>query len=278
MEVSDIHGIVDRTSERVVSEAACPTLSRHGVRFTGVGDLEPGCQIVRVQPDFAGVVACVGGVGRAVVNGEWRALEPGTAYVTPPRVFHSYHAHTDEPWSLAWVIYDETARDAPGVRLEEPCIVAIDARALAHAVDGLHRELDGVADFRLLEHWGAIVHMHAERALAPSTRDTRLVALWDDVREALGESWDLASLAHRAGLSIEHLRRLCHAEYGVSPLRYLTCLRMQHAARLLELPPYTVERVAELCGYENPFAFSTAFKRVMGYPPSQLRPRMLASK
>jgi transcriptional regulator GlxA family with amidase domain len=167
-------------------------------------------------------------------------------------------------------------RDAPGVRLEEPCIVPIDAHALAHAVEGLHRELEGVAEPRLLEHWGAIVHMHAERAVAPSTRDERLMELWNEVRSALGENWDLASLAHRAGLSIEHLRRLCHAEYGVSPLRHLTCLRMQHAAGLLELPRFTVERVAELCGYENPFAFSTAFKRVMGYPPSQLRPRMPA--
>jgi AraC-like DNA-binding protein len=231
-----------------------------------------------VDPDFSQVMACVAGVGSVHVDGGWTTLEPGTAYVTPPRVFHGYQAYAHESWSLAWVVYDETERDAPGVELEQPSIVSIDARALAQAVEGLHRELAGVAELRLVEHWAAIVHLYAGRALAPTSRDARLTALWDEVRRSLRENWDLATLARRAGLSIEHLRRLCHAEYGVSPLRYLTHLRMQHAAGLLELPPYTVERVAELCGYENPFAFSTAFKRVMGYPPRQLRPRMAASK
>jgi AraC-like DNA-binding protein len=46
---------------------------------------------------------------------------------------------------------------------------------------------------------------------------------------------------------------------------------MRHAASLLASDFYTIETVAQKVGYDNPFAFSTAFKRVMGVSPSAYR-------
>ena len=46
---------------------------------------------------------------------------------------------------------------------------------------------------------------------------------------------------------------------------------MRRAAALLAAESYTVEAVARLVGYENPYTFSTAFKRQMGAPPSAYR-------
>jgi AraC-like DNA-binding protein len=60
-------------------------------------------------------------------------------------------------------------------------------------------------------------------------------------------------------------------------MRYVTLLRMRHAAALLASDSYSVEDVARQVGYENAFAFSTAFKRLMGDSPTGYRRRVLHS-
>jgi AraC-like DNA-binding protein len=54
-------------------------------------------------------------------------------------------------------------------------------------------------------------------------------------------------------------------------MKQVAMLRMRHAAVLLAHDAYSVEAVAGRVGYDNPYAFSTAFKRYMGVPPSRYR-------
>ncbi len=74
-----------------------------------------------------------------------------------------------------------------------------------------------------------------------------------------------------AGVSEEHLRRICQSSLGRSPMKQLLMLRMEQAAHLLTISDHTVEAVGRAVGYENPFAFSNMFKRIMGRRPSAYR-------
>ncbi len=271
MDLRQIHSIGKRTREYIVSDALCPELGRSGIRLAGLSEARSGFRFQRLKPEFTQLLACHGGRGWVSIGEQWCELSAGSAYVTPRGVTHGYYADGRKPWHLSWVMYGEHAADAPGARLDCPAVVSVDAQALAYVIQGLFGEVNRTRDRVVREHWAALVHAHALRSVRAPSVDRRLLELWQEVRARLAERWDLNSLAARAGMSAEHLRRLCRAEHGMSPLRYLTRLRMQHAAGLLGLPPYTVERVAELVGYENPFAFSTAFKRVMGHPPGRLR-------
>ncbi len=58
---------------------------------------------------------------------------------------------------------------------------------------------------------------------------------------------------------------------GVSPLRYLTDLRMRVAAQLLEQESTSVTSVAYRVGYSSQAAFTRAFKRVIGTSPAAHR-------
>lgn len=80
--------------------------------------------------------------------------------------------------------------------------------------------------------------------------------------------WTVAALADRAGLSrAAFAARFAHL-VGEPPLTYLTGWRMTLAADLLRDSEDTVAAVAKAVGYEDPFAFSVAFKRVRGASPS----------
>lgn len=66
-----------------------------------------------------------------------------------------------------------------------------------------------------------------------------------------------------------YFKRLFLTKYGMTPIHYVTKLRLERGAELLETGQYSVTEVAELCGYENVYYFSRKFREVYGVPPGQ---------
>ncbi|MEU8034135.1 AraC family transcriptional regulator [Streptomyces sp. NPDC049099] len=83
--------------------------------------------------------------------------------------------------------------------------------------------------------------------------------------------WTVADLAARVGISRAAFAARFTALVGEPPLTYLTGWRMTLAADLLRDAETTVAAVAREVGYEDPFAFSVAFKRTRGVSPSLWR-------
>ncbi len=97
--------------------------------------------------------------------------------------------------------------------------------------------------------------------------DSRLWQLWEEVASSLAEPWTITEMARRVHLSEKQLQRLSLRELGRSPRQQLIWLRMRRAAELLQTDA-KIDTIARDVGYQNPFVFSTTFKRVMGWSPS----------
>jgi AraC-like DNA-binding protein len=85
--------------------------------------------------------------------------------------------------------------------------------------------------------------------------------------------WTVGSLAREAGLSRSVLAERFTQFVGQPAMQYLTNWRMQLAANHLLSGTESVATVADRVGYESEAAFSRAFKKVVGMPPSQWRQR-----
>lgn len=84
--------------------------------------------------------------------------------------------------------------------------------------------------------------------------------------------WTVSALAGRTGVSRATLAKRFADLVGEPPMTYLTRWRMTLAADLLaERDTTTVAEVARAVGYSDAFGFSTAFKRIRGVNPSELR-------
>ena len=81
----------------------------------------------------------------------------------------------------------------------------------------------------------------------------------------------LPAIAHHAFASASTVLRHFRDEIGTSPHAYLKTRRLEEARRLLETGTGAVGDVALLVGYENFAAFTTAFTRHFGAPPSAFR-------
>ena len=89
--------------------------------------------------------------------------------------------------------------------------------------------------------------------------------------------WSMDKLASESGASRASLARRFQQRVGESPMNFLRNWRMALAADLLCQPGETVATVAEKVGYNTPFAFSAAFKRVRGVSPQEHRAGYAAS-
>ena len=64
---------------------------------------------------------------------------------------------------------------------------------------------------------------------------------------------------------------------GLSPMGYLTELRMKHALQLLEREVFSIKMISDMCGYDNPLYFSNVFKKFYGKSPRLYRKELLSS-
>lgn len=82
------------------------------------------------------------------------------------------------------------------------------------------------------------------------------------------ESFSVRDLADECNLSLYGFIRRFKAETGMTPLAYITQIRVNEARKLLTGSSLNVTEVSGIVGYENPLYFSKVFKKVAGISPS----------
>jgi AraC-like DNA-binding protein len=91
-----------------------------------------------------------------------------------------------------------------------------------------------------------------------------------------GRKWTVAELAQTAHVSESLLDQRFRDVAGIPPIRYLSSWRMRLAQDLLDTTDLSVTSVARRVGFDSEEAFSRAFKRKHGTPPSVWRRRTAA--
>jgi AraC-like DNA-binding protein len=124
-------------------------------------------------------------------------------------------------------------------------------------VDVIRRYLETLPSDRL-DWLAGLRDPHIGRALAEIHRDP-------------ARHWTLELLAHKVAMSRSAFAEQFARFLGTPPMQYLTNWRMQIAAHQLLSTTDSVSAVANRIGYDSEAAFSRAFKKVVGAPPSEWR-------
>jgi AraC-like DNA-binding protein len=87
-------------------------------------------------------------------------------------------------------------------------------------------------------------------------------------------NWTIEGLARQCGTSRTVMAERFVQFTGTPPMHYLAKWRMQVAAEMLNRGNANMATIAAEIGYESEAAFSRAFKKMMGVPPSAWRQGM----
>jgi YesN/AraC family two-component response regulator len=138
----------------------------------------------------------------------------------------------------------------------------------------------GVVDYLLKPvNLSDVLHLVHEAVLVPplapelTEKQERLIIeqirKW--IHDHLHEDITLLDLSRRFHYSVSYISMLFKKEIGTGFQEYLLDCRMQRAKHLLLDPALRISHIAQQVGYTNPKAFSIAFHKACGIPPTEYR-------
>ena len=235
--------------------------------------------------DYYELALVVSGEGEHVVNGETRAIGPGSAFLLSPADFHAIRATAGEPLVCANAVIEPA--------LMERQLAALGAPALAGFPWQVEDFLDAEADFRRLQREfdeprvgsarvaealvACLVVELARRCGVDDPRRERPPASLDDLRSAVlyvdrhfREPLTLADVAARAHLSPNYFSERFRQYTGTSFQLYLQECRLRFARSLLASTSLSVSEVCHAAGFNSLSHFGRAFRRRYGSAPSMV--------
>lgn len=131
------------------------------------------------------------------------------------------------------------------------------ARALANSLQTtLRAQLDRLEPQKILTRRDLLQRLEVARAILHAHPD---------------QAVPLERLAREAGMSLFHLSRSFRAAYGEPPASYHRRVRLKRAGQSLRGAQISLTEAALAAGYADASAFSHAFRKLFGQPPSSLR-------
>ncbi len=150
--------------------------------------------------------------------------------------------------------YDQYKRYAPmsGIRLKG-CLTILIAKIL---------EQYGHKQYR-----GEFTHNPTNQK--PTMDFVKLEPVFDFIHENLHQTIRVEEIAAVAGMSEKYFISYFKQSLGLTPGRYIYQLKMNRARELLYLKRYSIQQIASMLGYPDPYSFSKAFKKYYKVPPSK---------
>lgn len=120
--------------------------------------------------------------------------------------------------------------------------------------------------------WWIASEPRAERGIVAALRDPQIGRAILAVHRNPGENWTVAAMADCAAMSRSSFSERFTRLVGTTAIRYVSHLRMQHAAAALkDGDPRSLAQMASDFGYGSEAAFHRAFKSMVGVAPGSMR-------
>lgn len=110
-------------------------------------------------------------------------------------------------------------------------------------------------------------------SISNSVRDfpSTFMKLEQELRRNLSHQWTVEEMASFVGLGTTLFNEKVKSYSGFTPLAYLINIRVSEAIKLLKQPDINLTDIALDTGFYSSQHFSTTFKKLTGYTPSEFR-------
>lgn len=270
--------------EQICCDSLLPALTQERVWLAGHSRLQTHYRIERRFADVHCFLITLGGEGEVLIGERYERLVSGEWALIPagqPLCYRLAETQLPEPqlptggqWELLWLLLHKGSPwDAFASHSRLGC--TSQQASLLHTLENLYaeqeRHQDPLLSALLVEQLGFYLRRLLQKGEGQKRGERLALRLELQLKEALGECWDISRMAGALHLSERQLYRLCQQHFALAPMALLQRLRLQRAALLLASRSEPVKEVARLCGFKNEYHFSTAFKRQHRLAPSHYR-------
>ena len=252
-----------------------------------------GCEeVFRQIHDFTEGWIVLSGQYRLDIDGKLSVMERGDCVILPPETCHAHYAHPRDAYAilgwasfpLSFAIYT-TARGGRRTRTRRLGHHLI-AKALlpeAAVVEQLPVRAQHWSSSRLATHAGQCLAMLFQAATTllgehsgwPGKRieseDLRVAAMAELIGQRYYQALSLQQVCRSVGLSPAYGCHLFSRSKKMSPMAYLSKVRLDAAAKLLATTDLLVKQVAASAGYRDANYLTRRFRRAFGVTPLAYR-------
>ena len=195
--------------------------------------------------------------------------------ISPGRHYH-YYLEGDNRVNYLWLHFTgRCAKDAVSrfrIPLDKVCRVGVH-----HSINDMWKSM--FAEFvRNDEYFSDVsagiftgVLAAFSRYIHSSPRSRNFVKSVTYIHQNYSNQISVAELAELENMSESHYRACFRKSMGMSPVDYVTDVRIRSAAQLLEDTDKKLNEIARLCGYNDTYYFIRVFKLKTGVTPGRYR-------
>ncbi|MBO2903402.1 helix-turn-helix transcriptional regulator [Aeromonas dhakensis] len=268
--VSECLEIAPSCEERMLGREGLPLLGEAGIFLTGLSSIRDHYLIRRNRPEFHILMVSHDEGGGLLTDDGEQPIPAGSLIFLPAAVPGGLKL-VGAQWRTSWILLDDVPRWQHLHRLGHRIWQGEEGEQLYHLLSLMQGE--GVRS-PLQPQLLSLLLALLERTLQGEVRGTpelRLQALFRRVEARLDEPWSVALLADQMACSVPHLHRLCRQVFGMSPMAWLTELRMNKARQLLLYTNWPLGELAGRVGYSDGANFANRFRRLTGLTPGAFR-------
>ncbi|MBE6696232.1 MAG: helix-turn-helix domain-containing protein [Ruminococcaceae bacterium] len=210
------------------------------------------------------------------LNGKNEVIFPGTAIIFPPDEYYIYSKLQEENVYYLWVHFTGSYADTLIKDLGLPMNTVIKNVDCAHSVSAFENafELTLKNSSFLDKELSVFINdllIKTAKSLKLETGEKHIAKSLTLINESFSSDIAISELAKVENLSVSRYNYVFKKSMGVSPLKYITSLRINKAKYLLKNTDLKVSRIASECGYSDSHFFHRIFKNETEMTPGQYR-------
>ncbi|WP_337076589.1 AraC family transcriptional regulator [Aeromonas dhakensis] len=268
--VSECLEIAPACEERMLGREGLPLLGEAGIFLTGLSHIRDHYLIRRNRPEFHILMVSHDEGGSLLTDDGEQPIPAGSLIFLPAAVPGGLKL-VGAQWRTSWILLDDVPRWQHLHRLGHRIWQGEEGEPLYHLLSLMQGEgVRSPLQPQLLSLLLALLERTLQREVR-GTPELRLQALFRRVEARLDEPWSVALLADQMACSVPHLHRLCRQVFGMSPMAWLTELRMNKARQLLLYTNWPLGELAGRVGYSDGANFANRFRRLTGLTPGAFR-------
>ncbi len=235
---------------------------------------------------FCEIIFVVDGRGCATVNGEQIEFQKGDILIYNPYVEHYEESSMTEPTELMFFALDKfEITDLPKNHLLPPeysiiyntsdsydSIYELFKKMIAEfeTKDDFYVEIAQNISRTILMYIFRVIN-YADLSFNPHKGNSALDKALRYINENFKSNISLEDIASNCYVNKFYLSHIFTKFKGMSVGKYVLCLKMDEAKRLLETTNLSINIIAERSGFNDPNYFSRTFKKQLGLSPLQYR-------
>ena len=222
------------------------------------------------------------GSGFFICDGKSYRVRCGQCFLITPGSLVRYYPDENDPWEYAWIefygleanrllSYTSLSSKDP---VSPPDVSGELNRYFRLAADCFEvKELHGIRKMIGVCHliFAKLVELCPSKA-RHSEKDSLIEKAKDEVEASYyREEFNVNLLAQTLNINRASLYRNFMSEFGISPARYITNLRIERACEMLASTRLPIKSVAYSVGFSDSLHFSKVFKKQLGLSPISYR-------